>query len=69
MKTNGAAHMQTWQKYWCKVLIKVQQPLIKVPSRTYWNRKLVLKIENCFFLCPGAIGENNIFIINCIWNF
>ena len=22
---------------WCKVLIKVQQTFIKVPSRTYWN--------------------------------
>ena len=41
MKVSGDAHKKTWQKYkicirW-KVLIKVQQPFIKVPGRTYWN--------------------------------
>ena len=41
MNVSDTAHTQTSQKYiisiWCKVLIKVQQPLIKVPSRTYWT--------------------------------
>ena len=30
---------------WCTVLIKVQQPLIKVPSRTYWNNLEELWIQ------------------------
>ena len=59
-----------------KVLIKVQQSLIKVPNRTYWNisrsiianltlgrryengcssQNSLLKIENVFSPCPGAI--------------
>ena len=52
---------------WCKVLIKVQQPLIKVPTRTYWNISkhtivrftLRKKVRKCLFFAKFIIQNRN----------
>ena len=73
------AHAQTWQKkyiirIWCKVLIKGQQSLIKVLSRTYWNISRIIisqfilgkKTRKCF-LFTNLITEDRKFFFVLPW--
>ena len=80
MNVSDAAHINTWQKYiiciWCKVLIKFQQFLIKVLSRTYWNisrytlAKLTLrkKIRKCLLFTNSPPKIEILFFFWTWWN-
>ena len=72
MNVSGTTHHRPVKKYitciWCKVLIKVQQPLIKVLSRTYWNisRSIIAKFTlrkkiRKRFLCTKFVTKISFF--------
>lgn len=75
------AHAQTWQKkyiirIWCKVLIKGQQSLIKVLSRTYWNISRIIisqfilgkKTRKCFLFTNFITEDRNCFFCIALGN-